>query len=243
MFDLKDTVALVTGATSGIGAEIARVFAAHHASVAVVGRNAERGEGVVKEIEEKGGTAIFIKADMSTEKDVADMFSAVEKKFGKLNIVVNNAGIFVQAALEDLTAAQVDETFSTNVRASILIAKLAMPYLKKTEGTIINMSSMVGVRPMGNSYIYAASKAAIINLTQLTAKNYAPAHIRINAICPGTIQTPIFGGKDVSGVAKTIPLGRVGQPGDIASVALFLASPAAAYVTGQIIVVDGGQSL
>jgi NAD(P)-dependent dehydrogenase (short-subunit alcohol dehydrogenase family) len=243
MFDLTGKIALVTGATSGIGAEIARTFAASGATIIVVGRNAQRGAAVVAEIEAKAGTAWFLAADVSTEQGIVALFDEVEKQYGTLDIVVSNAGVFIQAPLEELTVDQIDETFDSNIRATLLIAKLAMPYLIKSKGNIVNIASMVGYRPMGNSYAYAASKAAIINFTQLAAKNYAPQQVRVNAICPGTIQTPIFGGADVSGVGKIIPFGRVGQPQDIASVALFLASDAAAYVTGQSIVVDGGQSL
>jgi len=240
---LKGKVAVVTGATSGIGAEIARVFGAEGAGVVVVGRNAERGNSVVKDIEEKNGKALFLQADMSEAADIDRMVNSAKEYFGKIDIIVNNAGLFLQSELEDLTIEQIDNTFATNERATMLIAKKAMPYLKETKGNIINTASMVGIRPAGPSYAYAASKAAIINLTKLLAKNYAPFQVRTNAICPGIIQTPIFGGKDMSGSSQMIPIGIVGVPQDIANLALFLASDDASFITGQIVVADGGQSL
>jgi NAD(P)-dependent dehydrogenase (short-subunit alcohol dehydrogenase family) len=240
--DLSGKVAVVTGATSGMGAEIARTFASSGAAVVVVGRNAQRGGEVVAEIEAQGGQATFCSADVSKTQDIEALFEFIEKEYGTLDIVVNNAGILVQEPLEELSAEAIDLSFATNTRSSMLITNLALPYLKKTNGNVVFVASMIAIRPTGQSYAYGASKAAVLNFMQLSARNYAKDHVRFNAILPGIIETPIIPEAARDTAASLVPWGRLGTVQEIANTALFLASPAASFITGQWLAVDGGHT-
>ncbi|MDR0501258.1 MAG: SDR family oxidoreductase [Coriobacteriales bacterium] len=245
MLDLAGKVAVVTGASSGIGAEIARVFALQGASVVLAGRNAGRGEAVLQEIKQnnksKTGFCFFKQTDVTVEQDLSDLVNFTCSHFDTLDILVNNAGVFLQAELEEISEKLLDDSFATNLRSAILLTRYALPHLKMSKGNIINIASLVGQRPMGNAYAYAATKAGLENFTKLAAKNYAHMQIRVNAICPGTIQTPALA--MVSDIGKGVPYGRVGQTRDVANAALFLASDEADFITGCTITVDGGQSL
>lgn len=244
MNNLTNKVALVTGATSGIGAATAIRFAEAGATVICTGRNKERGDGVVKTIKNKGGKAVFYEMDIDNDRSIEQVVEAVRMRFGKLDIIFNNAGIFpVLPPLETLTREDIEKTTSTNISGFMMVTKLFFPLLKGG-ATILNNASVAGLQSYtsGQSYAYNASKAAVIKITQLLAKRYGNK-IRVNAICPGVIKTPIFKKFDEERFAGMIPMGRTGTPEEVASVANFLVSDDASYVNGAIITIDGGQSL
>ena len=244
MNDLSNKNALVTGATSGIGAATAIRFATAGAFVICTGRSHERGENVVKTIEAKGGKAIFYEMDIENDLSIEKVANKVKEECGGIDIIFNNAGIFpVLPPLESLTREDVEKTMSTNVSGFMMVTKFFFPLLKDG-GTILNNASVAGLQSYssGQSYAYNGSKAAIIKITQLLAKKYGNK-IRVNAICPGVIKTPIFKKFDEERYSSMIPMGRTGTPEEVASVANFLVSDDARYVNGAIVTIDGGQSL
>lgn len=242
-FDGK--VALITGATSGIGCATAKCFAAEGAYVIIVGRSTERGEKIQQEITENNGKALFIKCDISDENQIVDLKNKVDKEFGRLDILFNNAGIWVLAYLEEIESEFLRNTFSTNLDSVILMCKYFMPLLSKSNGNIINNASMGGLDGFvsgKNQYVYASSKAGIIKFSKLLAKNYAK-EVRVNCICPGIIETEIYTNRDFSRFNGSIPMERIGSPKEVADVVLFLASDEASYLTGVVLPIDGGASL
>ena len=244
MNSLHNKIALVTGATSGIGAAAAIRFAEAGATVICTGRNKERGEGVVRTIKDKGGEAVFYEMDIDNDQSIEQVAGEVRNQFGVLDIIFNNAGIFpVLPPLESLTRDDIEKTTSTNISGFMMVTKLFFPLLKEG-ATILNNASVAGLQSYtsGQSYAYNASKAAVIKITQLLAKGYGN-RIRVNAICPGVIKTPIFKKFDEERFAGMIPMGRTGTPEEVASVANFLVSDDASYVNGAILTIDGGQSL
>lgn len=244
MNNLTNKVALVTGATSGIGAATAIRFAEAGATVICTGRSKERGEKVVKTIKDKGGKALFYEMDIDNDQSIEQIAETVRQHFGELDIIFNNAGIFpVLPPLEALTREDIEKTTRTNITGFMMVTKMFLPLLKEG-ATILNNASVAGLQSYtsGQSYAYNASKAAVIKITQLLAKRYGN-RIRVNAICPGVIKTPIFKKFDEERFAGMIPMGRTGTPEEVASVANFLVSDDASYVNGTIITIDGGQSL
>ena len=244
MNDLSNKKALVTGATSGIGAATAIRFAEAGAVVICTGRNCERGENVVKTIEANGGKAVFYEMDIENDLSIEKVADEVKKEYSSIDIIFNNAGIFpVLPPLESLTREDVEKTMGTNVSGFMMVTKYFFPLLKDG-GTILNNSSVAGLQSYssGQSYAYNGSKAAVIKITQLLAKKYGEK-IRVNAICPGVIKTPIFKKFDEERFASMIPMGRTGMPEEVASVANFLVSDDASYVNGAIVTIDGGQSI
>lgn len=244
MNDLTGKIALITGATSGIGEACAKHFAAAGASIIVAGRNVERGEKVVSEIVNNGGKAIFKQLDVTQDASIQDCMSFVKVEFGQLDILVNCAGVFkVPTAFEEISRDTISQILDINVAGLMMVTSAALPIIRKG-GNIINMASVAGFpyATGGRAYAYSASKAAIIRFTKQLAKQYATS-IRVNAIAPGVIRTPIFVKFDEERYASMIPMGRVGEPEDVAKVATFLASDDAAYITGVVLTVDGGQTL
>lgn len=242
-FDGK--VALVTGGTSGIGCATAKCFASEGAYVIIVGRSLERGEKVQNEITENGGKALFVKCDISNENQIISLKEKIEKEVGKLDILFNNAGIWVLAAIEEIESEFLRNTFSTNLDSVILMCKYFMPLLIKSNGNIINNASMGGLDSFvsgKNQYVYASSKAGVIKFSKLLAKNYA-REVRVNCICPGIIETEIYTNRDFSRFNGSIPMERVGSPKEVANAVLFLASDEASYLTGVVLPIDGGASL
>lgn len=246
---LEGKVALVTGGTSGIGAACVKMFAQHGAHVVFCGRNEQAGKDLVADIKEacKGaGDATFVKCDVSQEKDVIALLDAVEQRFGTLDILMNNAGVMLPSMeVERMPVEDWKKTFDINILGMFLVTRFAKPMLLKSRGVILNNGSIAGLQhyAVGRSYAYSASKAAVIQFSHQMAKNYGEEGIRVNCICPGIIETPILHGRDPKIYEDRIPLGRVGQPEDVAKVALFLVSDDAAYLTGTVIPVDGGASL
>jgi 3-oxoacyl-[acyl-carrier protein] reductase len=247
MSKLKDKVAIVTGASKGIGASIARYLAAEGAAVVVDYASSKKdAEQVVADIVGNGGRAIAVQADVAKQADVDRLFAQTNTAFGRLDILVNNAGIYEFAPLEAVSEATFRKLFATNVLGVLLASQAAVRYFGATGGSIINISSVVSTATPPNAAVYSATKAAVDAITRALAKELGPRNIRVNAINPGVVETEGvhaagFIGSDFlkDAIAKT-PLGRMGQPQDIAPVAAFLASPDAAWITGETLVTAGG---
>jgi NAD(P)-dependent dehydrogenase (short-subunit alcohol dehydrogenase family) len=237
---------LLTGATSGIGHATALAFARCGARVAVVGRHAERGRAAVAACEAEGGTACFIEADVTAAGALDDAVAATCDRFGRLDIAFNNAGMQERRLpLAEQSNAVFDAVFAANVRAlfSAMKAEIAA-MLPNGHGVIVNNASVSGLRnPNPGLALYAASKAAAVSLTRSAALEYAPHGIRINAVSPGRVETPMMlasGIADMSAVAAALPARRLGRPEEVAEAVLWLASDAASFVIGHNLCVDGG---
>lgn len=242
---LKGKIVLITGGTSGIGACMAEVFAAEGAQAVIVGRNRECGEKIAGEIKDKGMSAKFYFCDTTLEKDIICLKEQIAADYGCIDVLINNAGVFLTAPMEEMQESDFQKTFDTNVKGYFLMVKHFLPMLKDGGGNIINNASVAGMASFVDgkgAYMYSASKAAVIQFTKLCAKNYAP-DIRVNCICPGVVDTPIFTNRNFARFDGKIPLGRVAQPWEIARAALFLISDDAAYITGAVLPVDGGMSI
>lgn len=240
-----EKTALVTGASRGIGRAIALALAARGFAVALnYAGSHDAAEAVKKEIEEAGGKAFTIQGDVSKSEDVDRIFKAVKDEFGGLDVLVNNAGINRDALLIRMKESNWDDVIATDLKSDFLTTKAATAMMmRKRKGSIINISSVVGI--MGNigQANYAAAKAGVIGLTKACAKEMAARNIRVNAVAPGFIETAMTDGipeKIREGMISSIPMGRMGQPEDIAKAVCFLASDDSSYITGQVLVVDGG---
>ena len=247
MSKLKNKVAVVTGASKGIGAAIATHFAAEGAKVVVNYASSKDGaDQVVKAITDNGGTAISVQGDVSNEADVRRLFAETQAAFGTLDILVNNAGIYQYAPIEEVSAASFHQQFNINVLGSVLAIQGALQLFGDAGGNIINISSEAGRTPLPTGAIYSATKAALDAITTSLSKEFSGKNIRINSILPGVVETEGsrsagFVGSEVEAkFVATTPLGRTGQPADIARVAVFLASDDAAWITGEKISVSGG---
>lgn len=243
---LNNKVALVTGATSGIGEATAKLLSENGAKVVLVGRNEERGKLLENQILQNGGDAFFIKTDVSDEQQVITMVKIIIEKYNTIDILFNNAGVMLPSMeIERMPVEDWKASFDINVTGMFLVTRYLKPFLLKSKGVIINNASIAGMQhyAAGRSYAYSASKAAVIQFTHQMAKNYGEEGIRVNCICPGIILTPILHGRDPKIYEERIPLGRVGTPDDVAKVVVFLASEQAAYLTGVVLPIDGGASL
>lgn len=244
MNSLESKIALITGATSGIGEATAKRFAEAGATVICTGRNKERGESVIHKIQESGGIASFFEMDIRDDDSIISVARIVEDKYGSLDIIFNNAGVFpLLPPLEGLTRKDVESVMNTNVSGLLMVLKYFMPLLKEG-GTVLNNASIAGMHSHtgGSSYAYSSSKSGVIKITQMLAKKYG-AKIRFNAICPGVIRTPMFVHFDEERYSASIPMGRVGEPEEVAKVANFLVSDDAGYINGAVLTIDGGQSV
>lgn len=242
---MRGKTVIITGATSGMGKATAVMFAREGAEVLLVGRNEKRGAEVVREISEFGGKARLYVCDISFEENVLNLVHRISESYDKIDVLFNNAGIWDTSALEEIDEERIRKSFAINYDAIVLMSKYFMPMLVRAKGNIINNASMGGLDSFVNGtkqYVYASTKAAVIKFSKLLAKNYADS-IRVNCICPGIIETEIFINRDFSRFDGTIPMGRIGQPDDVAKVVLFLASDDASYLTGVILPIDGGASL
>ena len=244
---LDGKVAVVTGASKGIGASIANELAAEGAAVVVNYASSKTGaDKVVDEITKHGGKAVAVQGNVAKKADVERLFAAGEKAFGKIDILVNNAGVYEFGPLESATEEAFHRQFNTNVLGLILTVQEAVKHFGAECGSVINVSSVASTATPPATVIYSATKAAVDAITEVLAKELGPKKIRVNAINPGVVETEGFVSKGFSGsdfekqaVAQT-PLGRLGQPDDIAPVAVFLASPDSAWVTGETIRIAGG---
>jgi 3-oxoacyl-[acyl-carrier protein] reductase len=249
MSELTGKVAIVTGASKGIGAAIARRLAAAGASVVVNYASSREGaDRVVAEIAGKAGKAIAVKADVSKAADVQRLFDATKKAFGSLDVLVNNAGVYGFAPLEEVTEDEFHREFNINVLGVLLASREAMKYFGPDGGSVINISSIASRSPSPTAVVYSATKGAVDTITRVLAKELGPKKIRVNAINPGGVETEgvhslgIIGSDFEKEMVARTPLGRLGQPDDIASVAVFLASAASGWMTGETIAVGGGYS-
>lgn len=252
---LVGKVALVTGSGNGIGRATAKALAAAGARVCVSDTIVEDGERTVKEITDQGGEAIFIKADVSIESEVKNVFAGISEKFGAFDILVNNAGIGGgQKRIHEVEAGEFSRVLDVNLLGTFFVTKHAIPFfLKSGAGSIVNIASTYGLIGAPKAPAYCATKGGIINLTRQLAVDYGPDQIRVNAICPGYIDTSL-GRRGTSlspdefkaatarreKAAGMQPLGRQAQPIEVANVAVFLSSPQASFMTGSIVTVDGG---
>jgi 3-oxoacyl-[acyl-carrier protein] reductase len=249
MDDLNGKVAVITGASKGIGAEIAKGLAAAGAAVVVNYASSKEGaDKVVREIKGKGGKAVAVQADVSKPADVKRLFDETKKAYGALDVLVNNAGVYAFQPLAEVTESEFHRQFNTNVLGVLLATKEAEKHFPASGGSVINISSVAGRNAFPTASVYSATKAAVDMITRVLAKELGPKKIRVNAINPGGVETEGVHSMGISGsdfekemVART-PLGRIGQPNDIAPVAVFLASAAAGWLTGETIAVDGGLS-
>ena len=241
---LKNKVAIVTGASKGIGASIAKHLAAEGAKVVVNYASSKEGaDKVVKAITDNGGTAIAVQADVVKEADINRLFEATKNAFGGVDVLVNNAGIYDWAPIEQVTSTSFHQQFNTNVLGPVFTIQAA---LKVFGDNIINISSGASRTPMATGAVYSASKAALDAITVALSKELGGKNVRINSLLPGSVETEGTHATGIIGsdfekqlVAKT-PLGRIGQPEDIAKAAVFLASDESAWITGELISVSGG---
>jgi 3-oxoacyl-[acyl-carrier protein] reductase len=247
MSKLQNKVAVITGASKGIGAAIATFFAAEGAKVVVNYASSKEGaDEVVKAITATGGTAISVQADVSKEAEVRRLFAETKAAFGTLDILVNNAGIYQYAPVEEVSAEAFHRHFDLNVLGSLFAIQSAIELFGVAGGNIINISSGASKTPLPTGSVYSASKAALDAITISLSKEFSGRNIRINSILPGVVETEgsrsggIIGSEFETKLIATTPLGRTGQPEDIARVAVFLASEEAAWITGEKISVSGG---
>ena len=247
---LEGKVALITGGTSGIGSATAIRFAAEGAKVAITGRNVERGEQVVKDIAEKGGDAIFIRSDVRSAADCRQAVEQTLERFGQVDVLFNNAGVFHPKTIPDCSEEEWDETIDSSLKGAFLMSKYVLPsMIERGSGSIIHTSSGWGVLGGDKAAAYCAAKGGLIIMAKAMAIDHGPDGIRVNCVCPGDVLTPMLpedaakrgmAWDDYAAGAAKRPLGRIGTADDIANAVLYLASDESSFVTGDALVVDGG---
>jgi NAD(P)-dependent dehydrogenase (short-subunit alcohol dehydrogenase family) len=248
---LKNKVALITGGSSGIGLAIAERFLKEGAKVVITGRSKERCDAVQKQLETNGANAVdSVAGDVSNWDDVQKMVEKTISRFGRIDILVNNAGIYLEKRIEETTEEEWDQVININLKGVFLCSKAVYPHFKKQgSGNIVNMSSDSGVSGNPDEAAYCASKGGVTNLTRAMALDYAKENIRVNAICPAVINTPMLQREvdiqeDKEAYLKEVdelhPVGRVGRPEEVAFAVLMVASDEASFITGTNISVDGG---
>ncbi len=245
LLKLDGKAAVVTGASKGIGAAIAKQLAAEGAAVVVNYASSKAGaEKVVAEITSQGGKAIAVKADMAKKAEIEQLFARMKNAFGALDILVNNAGIYENAPLGQITEEHFHRHFNLNVLGLILATQEALSYFPPEGGSIINTSSVVSTLSPKGMAVYNATKSAVDNLTRTFAKELGPRKIRVNSINPGPVETEGTRSSGIidqfSAITTSIPLGRIGQPQDIAPAVAFLASPDSGWITGETLYISGG---
>ncbi len=249
---LLNKTAIITGGASGIGEASASLFASEGAKLVIADISEENIARVVSHLRDQGIEAFGVNCNVSEESDVKRLISLAVEQYGKIDILFNNAGTILPKKLEDTTGEEWDHLFHVNVRSMFLTAKYVIDHLKYNKGTIINMASMTGVAGQQNNPAYSASKGAVIALTKALAIDLAPFEVRVNAICPAGVQTPLLESwlkqqKDPKEASvaqdRSHMLRRTASPLEIAKVALFLASDDSSFITGEHIVVDGGATL
>ena len=244
---MQDKRILISGGTSGIGLAAAKLFLQAGAKVALMGRSEQRGEAALQEL--GAGRAIFVQGDVSRLADCRQALQQVSAKWAGLDVLVNSAGIYVEGAIEDMTEEEIANVLDINVKGTYYLSQAAVPYLKESRGNLVNVASDAGVH--GNYYcsLYCASKGAVVMFTKALALELAGFGVRVNAIAPGDILTPLTEKQlqaapnredALREMASVYPLGRIGTAEEAAAAIKFLASPAAAFITGTILTVDGG---
>ncbi|MFY7958581.1 MAG: SDR family NAD(P)-dependent oxidoreductase [Elsteraceae bacterium] len=248
LFDLSGKVALVTGGNGGIGLGMAKGLAQAGAAIMVIGRNAEKNQKAVADLRAYGGQADSAEVDLSQDTGGAAAVSAAAARFGRLDILINNAGVNIRKPPQDFSLAEWREVLDANLTSMFTCSQAAYPHLKKQGGKIINIGSMTSIFGLPFAAPYGASKGAAVQLTKALAVAWAKDRIQVNAVLPGWIDTDLTkrARKDVSGLEERVtartPEGRWGAPNDFAGIAVFLASPASDFITGTAIPVDGGFS-
>jgi len=247
---LKDRVALITGGTSGIGTATAVRFAREGAALAITGRNTERGEQVAAEINKNGGEAIFIRSDVCLADDCRDAVDRTLDRFGKIDVLFNNAGVFHPKTIPECTEEEWDETIDSSLKGAFLMSKFVLPsMIERGSGSIIHTSSGWGILGGDKAAAYCAAKGGLIVMAKAMAIDHGPDGIRVNCVCPGDVLTPMLhddakkrgiSWDDYASGAGGRPLGRIGTVDEIADAVLFLASDESSFVTGESLVVDGG---
>lgn len=241
---LKNKVGIITGGTRGIGFEIARQFVINGASVAICGSRDETVNNALTLLKQefKDLNILGFKTKLTDEQEVNKMFKQVEEHFGKIDILVNNAGVSSATPIQNYTEEEYDKIVNINIKSVFICSKVAISYLTKTKGVILNTSSMVSKYGQPSGLMYPVSKFAVNGLTISLARELASKHIRVNAVAPGITKTDMVKALPdavIQPLIKTIPLGRIGEPKDIANAFVFLASDMASYITGEVIHVDG----
>ena len=246
---LENKVAIISGGARGMGAEEARLFAGEGAKVVIGDLLDDVGRRTEAEINETGGECLFVHLDVTSEEDWRNAVAAAVSRFGRVDILVNNAGISTRGGIEDMTEEQWVRTMDINVKGVFLGTREVIPVMREAGGgSIVNISSGAGIAPApGTSGAYAASKGAVRLFTKSTAIQHASEGIRCNSVHPGPVQTPMLGTTEddevrVAAQVGRVPLGRVGQPIEIAYGVLYLASDEASFVTGSELVIDGGRT-
>jgi len=247
---LEGKVALITGGTSGIGSATAVRFAGEGAAVAITGRNAERGEQVVRTIVASGGQALFIRADVRFADECRRAVEQTLDRFGKIDVLFNNAGVFHPKTVVECTEDEWDETIDSSLKGAFLMSKYVLPsMIERGSGSIIHTSSGWGIQGGDKAAAYCAAKGGLIVMAKAMAVDHGPDGIRINCVCPGDVQTPMLADdaakrgmswEQYASNGADRPLGRIGTPEEIADAVLFLASDESSFVTGTALVVDGG---
>jgi 3-oxoacyl-[acyl-carrier protein] reductase len=247
MNDLSNKVAVVTGASKGIGAAIAKKLGTLGASVVVNYSSSKDGaDGVVAQIQQAGGKAISVGANVAKPEEIDGLFTQVKEAYGKVDILVNNAGVYYFTPLEKVTAELIKPMFDVNIAGLLLCSKAALPLFPEEGGNIINIGSVVGAMAPPMASVYVGTKAALNSITRVLAKELGPKRIRVNAVNPGGVATEGFKAAGFAesdfekAIVQNTPLGRLGQPEDIASVVAFLATNEARWITGSLIDAAGG---
>lgn len=251
MTRLAGKVALVTGGGTGIGKAIALAFAREGAKVAVAGRRREKLQETVHEVEKAGGDGLAVACDVSNGKDAERAVRETAKNFGKLNVLVNNAGVLHVATIEGTSDAEWDRLMTINLKGPFLMCRAALPEFRKAGGgAIVNVGSVLGLIGMKDRAAYCASKGGVTLLTKAMALDHGHENVRVNCICPSVVETELVAGLFASEAGEalrkariqTIPIGRMGKPEDVAEIAVFLASEESSWLTGAAIPLDGGLS-
>jgi NAD(P)-dependent dehydrogenase (short-subunit alcohol dehydrogenase family) len=247
---LEGKVALITGGTSGIGTATAIRFAGEGAAVAITGRNSERGEQVVQDIVANGGEALYMRSDVRISEDCRKAVDQTLERFGKIDVLFNNAGVFHPKSVPDCTEEEWDETIDSSLKGAFLMSKYALPsMIERGSGSIIHTSSGWGILGGDKAAAYCAAKGGLIVMAKAMAIDHGPDGVRVNCVCPGDVMTPMLpddaakrsmSWDDYAAGAADRPLGRIGTAEDIANAALYLASDESSFVTGEALVVDGG---
>ena len=250
MARFTDKIAVITGASKGIGAGIAKRLAAEGATVVVNYASSKDGaDRLVGNIVQAGGKAVAIGASVANEDDVTRLFQEVRRAFGRVDVLVNNAGVYAFGPTESLSVAEFNRHFDTNVLGLLLVTKAAVPLFPATGGSIINISSVVSTFAPPEAAIYVGTKGAVDSITKSLAKEFAPRKIRVNGInsgfviTEGTLSGGLAGGQFEETTVASMPLGRAGQPEDIAAAVAFFASDDASWITGELLRVAGGSGM
>lgn len=248
LFDLTGKVAIITGASSGIGTQLARAFAREGADVAILARRYEKLEELSKEIESMGRKVLPVKCDVTNEENVRTAVKEVMEHFGKIDILVNNAGVAAEGAVDSITEEEWDKVYNTNVKGVFFMTKhVAKVMIERKYGKIVNLASIYGITGSKTSpvHAYQASKGAIVNLTRGLAAYWGKFGITVNAVGPSLFETEmtqdgLFEEQNLRMYNALVPLGRPGKPGELDGAVIYFASDASSYTTGQTLFVDGG---